>query len=231
MMEIDMSVSAGALRASRSMGAASAALVTSTSTKRARSPVSPSAYDRPAKRPLVGDDVSIAIPIARYPHVSEDWVAQTRGLRIASPMLPPGHGPLRSSVEEDSRTVARVDGGGLQDFPLADEDVAMACSPPRLRHGIDALSEPPRPTSVSSCQPELPPHSITPTPVIAPSFHPHASSISAALAAPSHLAPSHHCQDPREAAHMARKQKFTMGPRADCEKCRLGVKGHWMHFD
>jgi len=28
-----------------------------------------------------------------------------------------------------------------------------------------------------------------------------------------------------------RKVKFTMGPRGDCEKCRLGVKGHWMHFD
>jgi len=28
-----------------------------------------------------------------------------------------------------------------------------------------------------------------------------------------------------------RKAKFTMGPRGDCEKCRLGVKGHWMHFD
>lgn len=29
----------------------------------------------------------------------------------------------------------------------------------------------------------------------------------------------------------SRKQRFTMGPRADCEKCRLGVKGHWMHLD
>ncbi|KAI0317855.1 hypothetical protein OF83DRAFT_92710 [Amylostereum chailletii] len=28
-----------------------------------------------------------------------------------------------------------------------------------------------------------------------------------------------------------RKPRVTMGPRADCEKCRLGVKGHWMHFD
>jgi len=28
-----------------------------------------------------------------------------------------------------------------------------------------------------------------------------------------------------------RKQRFTMGPRSDCEKCRTGVKGHWMHFD
>ncbi|KAH7922838.1 hypothetical protein BV22DRAFT_1197150 [Leucogyrophana mollusca] len=28
-----------------------------------------------------------------------------------------------------------------------------------------------------------------------------------------------------------RKQRFTMGPRADCLKCKMGVKGHWMHLD
>lgn len=27
-----------------------------------------------------------------------------------------------------------------------------------------------------------------------------------------------------------RQQRFTMGPRADCEKCRLGIKGHWVHY-
>ena len=26
------------------------------------------------------------------------------------------------------------------------------------------------------------------------------------------------------------RQKFTMGPRSDCEKCRMGVKGHSVHF-
>jgi hypothetical protein len=30
---------------------------------------------------------------------------------------------------------------------------------------------------------------------------------------------------------ITRKPRFTMGPRADCEKCRLGVPGHYMHFD
>ncbi|KAK0459586.1 uncharacterized protein EV420DRAFT_275047 [Desarmillaria tabescens] len=28
-----------------------------------------------------------------------------------------------------------------------------------------------------------------------------------------------------------KRQRVTMGPRSDCEKCRLGVKGHWMHVD
>ena len=26
-------------------------------------------------------------------------------------------------------------------------------------------------------------------------------------------------------------KKVTMGPRADCEKCRLGVRGHWLHLN
>lgn len=28
-----------------------------------------------------------------------------------------------------------------------------------------------------------------------------------------------------------KKQRFMMGPRADCEKCRLGVKGHFVHLE
>lgn len=32
-------------------------------------------------------------------------------------------------------------------------------------------------------------------------------------------------------ASSGRKHRVTMGPRADCVKCRTGVRGHWMHFD
>ncbi|KAH9028249.1 hypothetical protein EDB85DRAFT_2257088 [Lactarius pseudohatsudake] len=28
-----------------------------------------------------------------------------------------------------------------------------------------------------------------------------------------------------------RRSRFTLGPRPDCEKCRLGVPGHYAHFD
>lgn len=28
-----------------------------------------------------------------------------------------------------------------------------------------------------------------------------------------------------------RRSRFTMGPRPDCDKCRLGVPGHYAHFD
>lgn len=39
------------------------------------------------------------------------------------------------------------------------------------------------------------------------------------------------CQSPGPRSTSGRKQRFTMGPRADCLKCRMGEKGHWMHFD
>ena len=51
-------------------------------------------------------------------------------------------------------------------------------------------------------------------------------------AAPAMLAPPP-TESPNtiQASGPARKQRFTMGPRADCEQCRMRVKGHYMHFD
>ncbi|KAI0831768.1 hypothetical protein BC628DRAFT_1335988 [Trametes gibbosa] len=41
----------------------------------------------------------------------------------------------------------------------------------------------------------------------------------------------HHQQHQQQQAPPGRRQRFTMGPRADCEMCRLRVKGHYAHFD
>jgi hypothetical protein len=38
------------------------------------------------------------------------------------------------------------------------------------------------------------------------------------------------CSQPARPSHRA-GPRVTMGPRADCEKCRQKVPGHWMHFD
>jgi hypothetical protein len=32
-------------------------------------------------------------------------------------------------------------------------------------------------------------------------------------------------------SNLRRPLRFSMGPRADCEKCRMGVKGHSVHLD
>lgn len=37
-------------------------------------------------------------------------------------------------------------------------------------------------------------------------------------------------QIPLPISPSARRIRVTMGPRADCEKCRLRVPGHWMHM-
>lgn len=42
------------------------------------------------------------------------------------------------------------------------------------------------------------------------------------------------CIPPASSSRPAnRKVRFTMGPgpRADCVKCKMGVKGHWVHLD
>lgn len=46
----------------------------------------------------------------------------------------------------------------------------------------------------------------------------------------SHFPPMNDAMPPQTNA-TSRKQRFTMGPRADCELCRMRVKGHYMHFD
>lgn len=63
--------------------------------------------------------------------------------------------------------------------------------------------------------------------LLLPSIHVHA-------ATPSPVSMHHPSPSPSPTAASGgggRKQRFTMGPRADCEKCRAGVRGHWMHFD
>ncbi|KAI5124496.1 hypothetical protein M0805_003023 [Coniferiporia weirii] len=69
------------------------------------------------------------------------------------------------------------------------------------------------------------PTSSTPSPTL---DHTPSSPTSVALDAypSSPLSPS----NLRSGGHR-RRQLLSMGPRADCEKCRLRVPGHWMHFD
>jgi hypothetical protein len=40
-------------------------------------------------------------------------------------------------------------------------------------------------------------------------------------------------QEPQELllSGPTRRSRFSMGPRPDCDKCRLGVPGHYAHFD
>ncbi|KZT74130.1 hypothetical protein DAEQUDRAFT_721010 [Daedalea quercina L-15889] len=145
------------------------------------------------------------MPASRSRHGSEDWVVQTRELHIDSPLVAQG---ARLGGVEEVAAVPSAEGvsGQIADVTMYDEDIPMTCSPPRPRLGIDAHSEPTMPPSHSTLQSEGRPSTFTTPPdVPMTASQPHQPAV--------------------------RKQKFTMGPRADCEKCRLGVKGHWMHLD
>jgi len=166
-------------------------------------------------------------------------VTQTRGLRIASPLIAQGQ-PGLAKLDESAEGLGCRNGESVSvvDATMSDGDVAMACSPPR-RHGIDVLSE----IDASSTQPPQSPvhlqlqHRASPDiPMLGscrqqqyltiPVVH-----IQEATPSPVAAPCSAQRRDSGDNMPSLRKQRFTMGPRADCEKCRMGVKGHWMHVD
>ncbi|KAM5542566.1 hypothetical protein V8D89_003527 [Ganoderma adspersum] len=239
------------------------------SSKRARSPSSPTQYDRPSKRFSSSHDTSMPIPLPPFHPAAmrlrgspEDWVSQTQDLRLESPSL------------EQSRFGTPVDVQGevhvdevMVDEPMSENDVILSMLPARPSL---MLPEPPqsqylRPPDAAALYPhsevaqqfqnanQLPIPSIhvqaaTPSPVQL--FPPDSVTVNTGDAPPpgppfapppSHdllcAAPAMFVPPPAEpsnttqAAGPPRKQRFTMGPRADCEQCRMRVKGHYMHFD
>ncbi|KAH8829666.1 hypothetical protein DL96DRAFT_1599040 [Flagelloscypha sp. PMI_526] len=132
----------------------------------------------------------------------EDWVRQTGGLTIDSPVIM----QLEDAVMHDGSSLA-----------MEYESATAPTSPYLL------------PSSLSSNQvlPQFPPH----TDPLPPSSSPHLNTLTANSGSF-----THHVGSPQSATTFSpdsqmppRKQRFTMGPRSDCEKCQLGVKGHWMH--
>ncbi|KAH9932150.1 hypothetical protein B0H21DRAFT_93835 [Amylocystis lapponica] len=212
--------------------------------KRPRSPTSPTPLDRPSKRLSLGlgNANNICMPNALTPPLSlatsayapvpEDWVVQTRGLRIASPHIAQGQGEGLARVQE-VEVERRSD--CMDTAMQTDGDVPMAvASPPRVHRSAGVaqpavspfirMPEVPFPASIQLPEiqsqiatPHLPaPDFESATPPVDTMCHVTAASASASTA---------------QGQSQARKPRVTMGPRADCEKCRMGVKGHWMHFD
>ncbi|KAF9009404.1 hypothetical protein BDQ17DRAFT_1421592 [Cyathus striatus] len=207
--------------------------------KRARSPDDHSPIERPLKRYSLdtsssGLRQSASANSSRHP--SEDWVKQTGGLTIDSPIL-------QTFVELNE---PQEDGGMSQDIDMVVEPQfegpVMPLHRPQLHPlhttniGINVLHHSDIPMSTHHLQPfdntdTTKTHGpaiklIPPTPMSVmgqPSF-----SFSES-APPPNLSPM--STSPLTPGGTARKHKFTMGPRADCEKCRLGIKGHWVHLD
>jgi len=208
--------------------------------KRARSPEPSSPIDRPSKRLSLATGLSGRAgyrTASSSRETSEDWVwvQQTGDLAIASPAC--GAFAGRGIDEEKLELVADID-MAIDHDAIMDENfdapsmqglsTHSKSTPPLASHPPDQASDQ---HSVLSSASRLPyAHSINmasahsadalPEPVSTPPPPP--------SPAPMSISPeSSFAQLPQS----QRKPRFTMGPRSDCEKCRLGVKGHWMHLD
>ncbi|KAF9466353.1 hypothetical protein BDZ94DRAFT_1319611 [Collybia nuda] len=208
---------------------------------------------------ISGDAVTIASPMSalghRYingpwsspsssRHPSEDWVRQADELSIDSPVIPVADPFLGVAVEKQQQDedmnmehdeVVRVDHERRPELPLiqtteyAQVSYAQAAFM-RRQHENQRFSDPTPPSS--SMTPGgpmvniLPPTPVPPPPPyqnVEPVPRSSSSVLNSPMAITSPIASYINMNSPR-------KQRFTMGPRADCEKCRLGVKGHSVHY-
>ncbi|KAF8061580.1 hypothetical protein FPV67DRAFT_1509477 [Lyophyllum atratum] len=217
----------------------------SSSTKRARSPET--SFDRPSKRPSLAVDHSRpesfsyanssgnASPASSSRFPSEDWVHQADGLTIDSPVIP-GSG-LTEDRDEDMNMepdeppaedhTQRPDLPPLQTMSYTQ----TALYPPQQHHHHQhtPLSATSAPTlsgplvTVLPPTPALPPLSTAyiDAPQTRPSTPGAQTGASSAMLVTSFAAAD---------VTSPRKQRFTMGPRTDCIKCQLGVKGHSVHY-
>ncbi|TFK27401.1 hypothetical protein FA15DRAFT_685924 [Coprinopsis marcescibilis] len=218
--------------------------------KRARSPEVDNFYaaERPSKRLLVATSglrlvasdraedspcSSHGVPsrtTSRFP--SEDWVKQAGGLSIESPMF---HGS-RSANSSSENVAHTADVDMVMDLEECEGTSANATAsssrnlPPTLPHRDSSSS---LKSHLSRVYPQI--NVVPATPVLAlqttSGNQPSTNQAQSAQMSPMNLSPVQSFSNYGANPQTQTRRRVTMGPRADCEKCRLGVKGHWMHFD
>jgi len=216
-----------------------------TSGKRAHSPDG-SSGDRPAKRlSLAIGDVSIgyrhfstsSVNGSRY-H-SEDWVQQAGGLTINSPIfsLAAHHSPVQvldveMSMDPDERGVQPLQTSPYPPPVLASQhqhtDIETKLPNSLDRHNERRYSDKMQPVfDVASPLFTVPPgkRKSEEQPSTRSSTPIDSSSNAMVLSSP--VASFSFSQIPSPPA----KRRVFFGPRTGCEKCRLGVKGHFIHSE
>ncbi|KAA1471294.1 hypothetical protein DENSPDRAFT_929449 [Dentipellis sp. KUC8613] len=187
----------------------------------------------------------------------EHWVAQTRSLSIEGGRPYGQQYPDSDNMDTDMSMNLDTDAPPRAIRPLPGASGPSHAHPPSRPHvpAIHISTSPPLPREPAPLAPfPAPAHflsapsSAMPTPPLATAAMQHFPGPEHALqpprihiqpaspASPLGQAPAHEQQgqwgpNPNANLNAQRKPRFTMGPRADCEKCRLGVKGHWMHVD
>ncbi|GJJ12019.1 hypothetical protein Clacol_006257 [Clathrus columnatus] len=195
------------------------------SNKRLRSSVSPSPSERPSKRMSMGPESNVATPSFANSSLPEDftmnegsistetrgrledWVTKTGGLKLDSPSTS-GFGQLLY-------TTPLPEG---REWTPSVTDTTIITPLPDLRLLNDSLISKAIRTSTEEL---VDAHMHNTEPSLSTSSDSNEDTsllwLSSTITTPLPQTP--------------RKSKIKMGRRADCEKCRLGVKGHWMHID
>ncbi|KAI0048547.1 hypothetical protein FA95DRAFT_1571826 [Auriscalpium vulgare] len=190
--------------------------------KRARSPdISQNLHDRPSKR------LSIAVNADTFPPLSFP-LAYSTAARPVTPTHSYNGAEEHWVMRTRSLSLQQIELEQPEQHPSADTDESMNLDPdePALQ-----APQPIRQQQFPVLQhPELqPPILVSHAPPLqhpCASAPPHASAFM--LAAPMQATPTPPL--PAGDGQAARRLRFTMGPRPDCEKCRLGVPGHYAHF-
>ncbi|KAJ7285699.1 hypothetical protein C8J57DRAFT_1285573 [Mycena rebaudengoi] len=225
----------------------------SASAKRARSPDSPS--ERPAKRLslAIGESLPRLPSQSAFPYFgprssagtsrqsSEDWVQQAGGLSIDSPLFSALSGPTIERIAAMEESGMLVDDDASEEIPrrpylaplrtaqsdpfmhsgFTDSPIRADDRPPSARSYDNGPAAPPLFLPAINIMPATPDLLLSATRPTTPmrASSPTAMNISPTASFSSLGSP------------LSRKQRFMMGPRANCEKCRIGVKGHSVHLD
>lgn len=212
------------------------------------SPASPACAQSLSTVVLVQKPVqSVCIPSADASVQDEQWVALTRNLTLLPAQCPTEHETTWGSNEENTMNLDepprpsnrlcshaqhfRYEARERSEIHITDNTTPSLVHsnpcPPMSKVLSPRLTLPPA-TATGYLQ--TPDPVVIPTPPIGTAMLPPHSPFSGGCvnAMPLDLRepqPSQRQQAP------PRRSRFTMGPRPDCEQCRLGIPGHYAHFD
>ncbi|KAH9180271.1 hypothetical protein EDB89DRAFT_7311 [Lactarius sanguifluus] len=160
----------------------------------------------------------------------EQWVALTRNLTLLPAQCP---AELETTWSNNGGNTMNLDETPRSSTRLCSHDQRFQCEACKQTktHTTGNTILPPLVHSVTATEYLQTPDPVTiPTPPIGSAIFPSHSPFSSGCVdtMPLYLRepqPSQQQQAP------PRRSRFTLGPRPDCEKCRLGVPGHYAHFD
>ncbi|KAF8162944.1 hypothetical protein B0H34DRAFT_693505 [Crassisporium funariophilum] len=183
-------------------------------------------------------------------HTSEDWVQQAGGLTIDSPTVCPPNASNPFAPEEKDVDMAIDDESNMIESPVRRHPPPLQTSvyayltPQSQQH--QQLPDSPRRHPYETryaerTNPPMPPaiNVIPATPTVAVSQHQHQHHgeehyPSTRPSTPDRLSPTPMVMSPSSSfSQMSTptKKRVFLGPRAGCEKCRLGIKGHFIHYE